>query len=314
MEFSGILPPGGIASPPPKAPKTPGRRAPLVSLQTPPRRASILEANPWLSALWHPRKNKRNARDSLVGGSLSHSFWYKCRHGPDHEWEEKLSELVQRGAADACPCCAGRRCSSTNSVAAMHAAAAAMWHPTKNGGLRPTGVVAATTASVWFLCPRGPDHEWCTRPAVAAREGCPCCAGRKSCASNSVAAQGPAAAQLWHPTKNVAPAFTTEDSEEPELPAKPLRPESVVAGTAKKLWFYDPLTGHEFCQRVTTMCKPSLQDDAAALAAAHVPAAVREAWERERDALDATFEGVVEALMQVGRKRVSVTTGMRASL
>ena len=49
------------------------------------------------------------------------------------------------------------------------------WHPTKNGDLTPSDVVAGTGQRVWWKCPRG--HEWPTKVATRTSHGteCPDC-------------------------------------------------------------------------------------------------------------------------------------------
>jgi hypothetical protein len=51
---------------------------------------------------------------------------------------------------------------------------ASQWHPTKNGGRRPTDVQLGTPRKVWWLCDSG--HEWNAVISSRKRSGCPRCA------------------------------------------------------------------------------------------------------------------------------------------
>ena len=112
----------------------------------------------------------------------------------------------------------------TNSKIALsqsHPELAAQWYPIKNGSLTPDQVVAGSNKKAWWICPKGPDHEW--QASIGHRtagKGCPCCAGQKISVTNSLAALYPEIAAQWHPTKNGS-----------------LTPEQVATGTAKKAWW-----------------------------------------------------------------------------
>src|SRR5438477_261773 len=103
-----------------------------------------------------------------------------------------------------------------------HPDLAAEWHPTKNGNLTPSEVVAGSHLKVWWKCSKGPDHEW--QATVANRTqanptGCPCCAGKKVSVTNCFAQLFPDVAVQWHPIKN-----------------GDLQPETVVSGAGLKVW------------------------------------------------------------------------------
>ena len=34
------------------------------------------------------------------------------------------------------------------------------WHPSKNIGLDPNKLSPQSNKTVWWKCPKGPDHEW----------------------------------------------------------------------------------------------------------------------------------------------------------
>jgi len=109
------------------------------------------------------------------------------------------------------------------SLLETHPDIAAEWHPTKNGDLTPDKVVAGSQKKVWWICPKGTDHEWSA--ALNSRTGtnklgCPCCAGRRVSVTNSLATPFPDIAAEWHPTKN-----------------GDLSPDKIVAGSGEKVWW-----------------------------------------------------------------------------
>lgn len=70
-----------------------------------------------------------------------------------------------------------------NDLATTNPDIAAEWHPTKNGDLKPTDVVAGSNRKVWWLGKCG--HEWEAPVSYRSRrgDGCPVCSkvslGRK---------------------------------------------------------------------------------------------------------------------------------------
>jgi hypothetical protein len=130
-----------------------------------------------------------------------------------------------------CPYCAHQRLSNTNSLATLYPQVAALWHPTKNGELSPTQVIAGSNKQYWWLCDKGPDHEWQASANSQIHKqgytGCPYCMGKRLSVTNSLATRFPNIAAEWHLTKN-----------------EPLRPSDVIAGTQQKVWWQ--------CQKVAS--------------------------------------------------------------
>jgi len=61
-------------------------------------------------------------------------------------------------------------------LAVLYPDIAKEWHPTKNGGLKPSEIAPYSNKKVWWICNKG--HEW--RQAIGHRsEGrkCPYCFG-----------------------------------------------------------------------------------------------------------------------------------------
>ena len=93
---------------------------------------------------------------------------------------------------------------SKQSLSVTHPELASKWHPTRNGSLKPSDVVAATHRKVWWKCDKGSDHEW--EADVHNRSkgiGCPICRGLKVVKSNCLVTIYPAIARQWHATNNL---------------------------------------------------------------------------------------------------------------
>jgi Probable Zinc-ribbon domain len=118
------------------------------------------------------REANGGLRPRDVSATSQADVWWKCSCGPDHRWQARVVERTFKGAG--CPFCANRRLSQTNSLERVAPQLAKMWHPTKNGGLRPADVVAYTTKKAWFVCARGHEYEVMVHRAVVGR-GCTRC-------------------------------------------------------------------------------------------------------------------------------------------
>jgi hypothetical protein len=97
-----------------------------------------------------------------------------------------------------------------------------LWHPRKNGNLKPADVAAGSDRRVWWLCKVHPSHEWEQRivDRINKNYRCPFCTNRRACPTNSLASQRPDLAQEWHAQHNF-----------------PLTPADVVAGADRKVWW-----------------------------------------------------------------------------
>lgn len=107
----------------------------------------------------------------------------------------------------------------------------AMWHPTKNGGLKLEDFGVYSHAKAWWKCHKETDHEWEAPIAgvvisiekQTSSKGCPFCQGLRSCPSNCLAFTHPDIAKLWHPQKNGL-----------------ITPQDVTKGSNKKAWWKCP--------------------------------------------------------------------------
>ena len=154
--------------------------------------------------------------------------------GPDHGWQAPVMRLAPRGHG--CPYCAGKKPSSTNSLALFYSDLIPEWHPTKNGDLTPSDVTAKSHRKVWWYCDKGPDHEWLAVIGNRTLNGakCACCTNKQISVTNSLETRFPKLSREWHPTKNGNRT-----------------PADVIAGTAWKAWWRCS-KGHEWPMAVVS--------------------------------------------------------------
>ena len=103
------------------------------------------------------------------------------------------------------------------------------WNYEKNYPLTPQDFPPASSKSVWWKCSKcGYEYKSKIGNKNILKRGCPCCTNRIAVkGKNDLATTHPQLAKEWHPTKNT------------------LTPDSVVYGTAKKVWWLCP-KGHEY--------------------------------------------------------------------
>jgi len=176
---------------------------------------------PPLAAEWHPHKNIGLTPDEVM--PYSHrKVWWICKKG--HEWEARVGS---RSEGNGCPYCAGNRVCDDNCLGTINPALAAEWHPQKNSGLTPYGVMPNSGRKVWWICNKG--HEWEARVGSRNRGiGCPYCAGIRVCDDNCLGTINPALAAEWHPHKNNG-----------------LTPDEIMPYSHRKVWWICK-KGHEW--------------------------------------------------------------------
>lgn len=147
---------------------------------------------------WDFRRNgKLTPRDVSFGSKVK--AWWLCEKG--HSWQ---AEVKSRAYGVGCPFCTNRRVfPGENDLLTLHPDIAGQWHPSKNGEVTPSQVLAGSHKKVWWLCERG--HSW--QASIVSRTldgaGCPVCAGKVIVAGeNDLASHFPEVAAQWHPDKN----------------------------------------------------------------------------------------------------------------
>ena len=121
----------------------------------------LVEAKPKLEALWDNEKNNGISFQDIPAYSNRKYYW-KCSHG--HPFTATPAELMRRKTG--CPIC--------NSFGVRYPAAAAEWHPQKNGGKTPFDYSASSQAVAWFICTQcGAEYQ--SRIAARAVRKSICC-------------------------------------------------------------------------------------------------------------------------------------------
>ena len=206
---------------------TRGYNCPFCSNQRVSITNSLAAQFPEIAAQWHPTKNGELTPDQVVYGSYK-KVWWKCPKVANHEWQTVPGERTKKENPTGCPVCARQKASVlidiSKSLAVTHPDLATQWHPRKNGDLTPADIIAGTNKKYWWVCDKGPDHEWeTTGSSRVGGGGCPCCSNKKVSITNSLASLYPQVAQQWHPIKNGE-----------------LTPDQVVYGSHKKVWWQCP--------------------------------------------------------------------------
>ena len=188
---------------------------------------SLLVVNPIVAAEWHPTKNGKLLPEHVTPSS-NKKVWWICKEG--HEWEAVINS---RNKGIGCPYCAGKKAIvGYNDLQTANPRLALEWHPTKNGGLKPTDVTESSNRFVWWICEKG--HEY--KSMIYDRKNgcnCPICSGHKVLIGyNDLATVNPSLASEWHPTKNG------------DLTSK-----QITIGSSKKAWWICK-KGHEWQAQV----------------------------------------------------------------
>lgn len=183
----------------------------------------LLTTNPNVAGEWHPARNGVISPEHVTAGS-NKEFWWRCASG--HDWQ---SNVNNRAKGSGCPYCSGKRSEQGHTdMMTTHPDLAREWHPTKNGALKPSDVLAGTGKRIWWLCAQG--HEWSALGATRVRgAGCPFCSGRFAISGKTdLLTTNPELANEWHPTKNAG-----------------IAPHEVKRGSNVKVWWVCAL-GHEW--------------------------------------------------------------------
>ena len=119
---------------------------------------SLADLFPGLAAEWDSERND-GLSPSDVSASIYKRVWWQCREGLDHQWAAPIADRAKRNRG--CPSCAGQKVSVTNSLATIASDVAQEWHPSKNGSLKPDGIVAKSNKNVWWsgIAPPASSYE-----------------------------------------------------------------------------------------------------------------------------------------------------------
>lgn len=164
---------------------------------------------------WDWAKNVIEPSDVTKGSS--EKIWWRCEKG--HSYQATVNNRV---AGKGCPYCAGKKVlPGFNDLASVEPKIAAEWHPTLNGNLKPSETTVGSHKKVWWQCHKGHEWEAVVKSRTKQGVGCPYCSNKRTLAGyNDLASLRPDLASEWDPEKNA-----------------PLKPEDVVPGSGKKVWW-----------------------------------------------------------------------------
>lgn len=181
----------------------------------------------------HPTKNNDTTGTKIFAGG-NKKIWWLCENG--HDYDATVISRVE--SQTGCPyCCNKKVLIGYNDLVTTHPTIAATWHPTKNGGLKPTDVTYGSGRLVWWQCEH--QHFWKAKVLTRAVQGCGCpyCAGSEVWPGfNDLATKFPELALEFHPTKNGK-----------------LTANNILAGGNAKVWWLGKCT-HEWEMSLTDRC------------------------------------------------------------
>ena len=135
--------------------------------------------------------------------------WWRCEKG--HEWQAALDSRVSLGRS--CPYCANQAIiPGENDMHTVAPEMAKLWHPTRNGNLRPTDIPAGSNKRIWWQCDKG--HDWkAAAYSIKAGSACPYCAGKKAIVGKTdLATTHPHLISLWSEKNKLSPTEVTVGS------------------------------------------------------------------------------------------------------
>ena len=184
---------------------------------------NLLVNNKELMREYNYQKNTDVNLNDLTLGS-NKKIWWKCEKG--HEWQ---ANIRHRNNGRKCPYCANQKVlKGYNDLATTNPEIIKEWDYEKNYPLTPQDVIKGTEKKVWWKCEKG--HEWIQ--SINKRNinsVCPYCTNQKVLKGyNDLATTNPELVKEWNYEKNY-----------------PLKPDEVVAGSGKKVWWKCE-KGHEW--------------------------------------------------------------------
>ena len=163
--------------------------------------------NVQLQKEWASDKNAVSAGDMTP--HTRRKVWWRCTKG--HEWEAAVDSRVTLGRN--CPYCAKQAViPGENDMATVAPEMIRLWHPIKNGELKPSEVMPGSNKLLWWQCERG--HEWQAK-AYAVKAGCACpyCAGKRPILGETdLATVYPHLVKMWSPRNELLPTEVTAAS------------------------------------------------------------------------------------------------------
>jgi hypothetical protein len=153
---------------------------------------------PNLAQEWHPTLNEDLTPSEVIGGGHIKYWWLgKC----GHSWK---AEISSRANGRGCGYCSGNKVlKGFNDLKSQFPKIAKEWHPTLNGDLKPSEVIAGTADKAFWLGVCGHTWEASIGSRTKANKGCGYCSGNFVLKGfNDLETKFSNLAQEWHPTLN----------------------------------------------------------------------------------------------------------------
>ncbi len=182
---------------------------------------SIAITHPEVAAVWDWKRNE-SLRPDDVAATTNRAVWWRCSAG--HSYRMGVRSRVIGGR---CKVCHRKQAHTSTSLAVTHREVAKRWHPTRNGDLSPDDVLSGSARKVWWLCDKGHDYQAIIQVQTRG-VGCGVCANYTVSEFNCMS--------ITHP--HLAREFSLEKN-------KGLSPDTVFAGTTRRLW-WQCSRGHEW--------------------------------------------------------------------
>ncbi|MCR5146754.1 MAG: hypothetical protein K6B70_05375 [Clostridia bacterium] len=180
---------------------------------------------------WDYEKNEANPYDIIKGSHLK--FYWKCQKGHSY-----ITSVGNRIRGTGCPYCAGQKVlKGFNDLATTNPELVKEWDYEKNI-VKPDEISSGSGLNVWWKCENG--HSWksiITNRTKNGKRGCPTCSNRVLLKGfNDLATTNPELLKEWDYEKNK------------------IRPNEIIAGTIKKVWWKCE-KGHEWYATVVSRTK-----------------------------------------------------------
>lgn len=125
--------------------------------------------HPELLKDWDYEKN--TLKPTEVTARSNRKVWWKCSKGHSY-----VAGTAHKTEGRGCPYCANKKVLvGYNDLEHTYPEIAQEWHPTKNGDLKPTDIVAGSGKAIWWKCPKGHDYKARVRLRTIKHQGCPKC-------------------------------------------------------------------------------------------------------------------------------------------
>lgn len=109
--------------------------------------------HPHLLKDWDYQKNILKPNE--VTARSNRKVWWICNKGHSYE-----ATTAKKTDGQGCPYCSNKKVlKGYNDLSTTHPDLAKEWHPTENGALKPTDVVAGSAKKVWWMCLKGHEYQ-----------------------------------------------------------------------------------------------------------------------------------------------------------